>query len=114
MCAGLTLFFIFFREPDAHRDADDRCAGEEGDPGPACFGADMTMDKEDRADDRVEETPDDVDGSGGEALTRRFGEGGREFVTGNPLGEMGDGIGEEDAGEKCAEIDSEDHVTDLL
>jgi len=104
--AAARLFLIFFREPDAHWDADDRRAGEEGDPGPACLGADMTMDKEDGADDRIEETPGDVDGCGGETLAGRFGEWSREFVAGDALDKMGDGIRQKDTGEKGAEIDS--------
>jgi hypothetical protein len=109
--AAARLFLIFFGKTDAHRDTDDRCAGEKGDPGPACLGADMPMDKEDGADDRIEETPGDIDGRGGETLARWFGERSREFVAGDALDKMGNSIRQKDTGEKGAKIDSEDHVT---
>ena len=86
----------------AHGDADERHAHEKGEPKPGSFRLDGAVDKQDRADDSVEKTPNDIDGGGGKAFARRFGEGGREFIAGDAVDEMRDGVGEEEAGEKRA------------
>jgi hypothetical protein len=65
---------------DAQRDADGCYAGEEDDPGPGGFVADMAMGEEDGSDDQIEQAPKGIDEGRGESLTRRFGKGGRKFV----------------------------------
>lgn len=103
------LFLVFFRKPDAHRNADKRRARKEDDPGTGCFGTDMTMNEQDRSYDHIEQSPKDIDEGGGQSLTRRFRKRGREFVATDPLNKMRDGVGQKYTGEKSAEIDAQDH-----
>jgi hypothetical protein len=68
------------------------------------------VNKKDRSDYRVEETPDDIDERGGQTFAWRFCERCREFIAAHPLNKMRDGIGEKNTGEERAKVKLPDHV----
>ncbi len=69
----------------------------------------MAVHKKDCPDREVEEPPDDVDGSRGQPFTGRLCKRRREFISGDAMDKMRDGIGEEDAGKEGGYVEQGYH-----